>query len=427
MSFIARAALIAALIASSVAHAADDGLTGKIVLGYQGWFGCPGDYKDNKGWQHWFLHGVAPQNLTVDLVPDPSSLPESALCPTGLKTADGAELKLFSSQNEQIVDAQFAMMQAHGIDGVALQRFVTALTEPANKDRHDHQLDLVRHAAEKTGRKFFITYDISGAGPKIVVQTLLDDWRALAKSGVTQSPAYWRDHGKPIVELWGFGLGDRPGDPDEVAQLIKQLKSGGEDLPAAYVIGGVPTHWRTLDKDSKKGKAWASIYRSYDVISPWLVGRFDDDASADALMHDVVIPDLAEAKKAGVQYMPVTFPGYSARNLLHSKGKEQNAILNKTPRQCGDFLWHQYARLLKAGVTMIYGAMFDEFDEGTALQPAITSAKQFPSGATLLPLDDGGCKVSSDWYLKVTGKAGQLLRGGDRSVPANVADVVKDR
>ncbi|HZP13334.1 MAG TPA: glycoside hydrolase family 71/99-like protein [Nevskiaceae bacterium] len=427
MSSRARISLIAMLLASSLAHAADDGLTGRIVLGYQGWFGCPGDYKDNKAWQHWFLHGVAPQNLTVDLVPDPASLPESALCATGLKAADGSELKLFSSQNADVVNAQFAMMQAHGIDGVALQRFVTALTEPTNKDRHDHQLDLVKSAAEKTGRRFFITYDISGAGPKIVVQTLLDDWRALAKGGVTQSPAYWRDHGKPVVELWGFGLGDRPGDPDDVAALIRALKKGGDGVPAAYVIGGVPTHWRTLDKDSKKGKAWASIYRSYDVISPWLVGRFDDDAAADALMQEIVIPDLAEAKKAGVQYMPVTFPGYSARNLLHSKGKEQNAVLNKTPRQCGDFLWHQYARLLKAGVTMIYGAMFDEFDEGTALQPAVTNPKQFPAGASLVPLAGGGCNVPSDYYLEITGKAAELLRGGDRSPPRNVADVIKNR
>jgi len=40
------------------AESADD-LKGRLIVGYQGWFGCPNDFEDNKVWQHWFVKGVS--------------------------------------------------------------------------------------------------------------------------------------------------------------------------------------------------------------------------------------------------------------------------------------------------------------------------------------------------------------------------------
>jgi hypothetical protein len=43
----------------SAASELTETLEGRIILGYQGWNGCPKDFEDNKVWQHWFVMGVA--------------------------------------------------------------------------------------------------------------------------------------------------------------------------------------------------------------------------------------------------------------------------------------------------------------------------------------------------------------------------------
>ena len=390
-----------------------NGLASKVIAGYQGWFGCPGDYQGNTVWQHWFLTRVAAANLTVDLLPAQSSIAAADLCDTGVLRADGSTLKLFSSQNPNVVRAHFAWMRDRGIDGVALQRFSSELADPVKKARADHVLANVRAAAEATGRTFYVTWDISGDGPASgdVVARLRADWKHLVDDlHITGSTAYLSDHGKPVIELWGFGFGDRPGDAPDVAALIADLKSGAGGLEASFVIGGVPSNWRTLAGDSKADPRWASVYRSYDAISPWSVGRFDDQAGADTYLQSVVVPDLAETTRAGIGYLPVTFPGFSWRNQMLNKGLLDVAILNQIPRDCGDFLWHQYANLVNAGAKSVYAAMFDEFDEGTALAPAATSILAVPVGVSMVTLDQEGCSVPEDWYLQVTGKAAAHLR-----------------
>ena len=48
--------------AAGMATAAErsDGLSHRLIVGYQGWFGCPDDFEANRNWQHWFLKGVRP-------------------------------------------------------------------------------------------------------------------------------------------------------------------------------------------------------------------------------------------------------------------------------------------------------------------------------------------------------------------------------
>lgn len=409
----------------SAQAAAAEGLNGRLIVGYQGWFGCPGDYADNTHWQHLFF-GDKPDadDLAVELLPSVRDFAPEDLCETDLHERDGSQVYLYSSQNWHVVDRHFQWMARHGIDGAALQRFIAPVTQsPGMKERSDHMISIACSAAEKSGRVFFITYDVSGARPETVVSDIRRDWRHLTKDlGITDSPCYLREGGRPVLELWGFGLGDRPGSPDEVESFIHALKAGRDGLPAVTLIGGVPTNWRTLNGDSKNDPRWAQTYRSYDIISPWSVGRFRDDAGADAFLREHVLPDMAETRRLGIGYMPVIFPGFSWYNLQRGRGNMEQAVLNEIPRRCGKFLWRQVYNLLGADARMIYAAMFDELDEGTALMPVVAREDNLPEGAHMASLSQDGCSLPEDWYLRIIGKAGQFLRAG--KVPPKSLDAV---
>jgi hypothetical protein len=414
-----------ALLSCGNGHASDanSGLAGKMIVGYQGWFGCPSDFEKNNNWQHWFLGDVRQDHFTVDLLPSVREINTEDLCDTGLHQSDGSATRLFSSQNEHVVGTHFRWMKDHGIDGAAVQRFVAGLPSSEKKLRFDNVLGNARRSAETTARVFYVAYDISGADPKTVVADVRNDWRHLVDDlKITKSPSYLREHGKPVLQLWGFGFDDRPGTPDEVAALINDLKSGNNGLEAVTLIGGVPANWRTLSGDSKSDPGWAKVYRSYDVISPWSVGRFANDEGVDAFVKNNVVPDLAEAKRNGVQYMPVIFPGFSWYNLMSNRNQPGRAVLNQIPRHCGRFLWKQVASLLGVQVNMLYAAMFDEVDEGTALLPTETQMDKLPAGASMVVLNQDGCSLPDDWYLRVTGKAAEYLR--HHQVPSSNLDAV---
>ena len=193
-------------------------------------------------------------------------------------------------------------------------------------------------------------------------------------------------------------------------------------MEPAALIGGVPTNWRTLNGDSQQDASWPEVYRSYDVVSPWSVGRFRDGAGADAFLKEHVLPDLAETRRLGIGYLPVMFPGFSWFNLQTRRGQPPRAILNEIPRRCGTLLWDQVANLLGSGVNMLYGAMFDELDEGTAILPAVSRADRLPVGSQMVYLNQDGCSLPSDWYVRVAGAAADYLHRA--AVPPRQLDAV---
>jgi hypothetical protein len=81
--------------------------------------------------------------------------------------------------------------------------------------------------------------------------------------------------------------------------------------------------------------------------------------------------------------------------------------LNEIPRQGGRFLWSQFVGVRQAGATMVYLAMFDEVDEGTAIFKC-ASVVPVPQGSTQFLGYEG---LPSDFYLKMAGQGTKLLRG----------------
>jgi hypothetical protein len=389
-------------------------LRGIHVAGYQGWFACPGDGAVGMGWGHWFRGGANPQDpnsMAIDLWPDTSELDADERCPTAFHLPSGAPAFLFSDQNPKTVARHFAWMKQYGIDGAAMQRFLTNIAHADLKRDFDIVLGNARAGAEANRRGFFVMYDISGMHGDAALQAIEQDWPYLAgELHLTDSPAYIFDRGKPVVAVWGLGFEDRDISADQAAAIIRYLRTAS--VPAT-VLGGVPASWRNLGsdgryRDSSIEPQWAAVYRSLDVISPWSVGRFGENNGADPFARLRLVPDIAETRRLGIEYMPVVFPGFS---WAHGAGRASKSPLNVTPRRCGAFYQRQIDNAIKAGAQMLYTAMFDEINEGTAIFKLVNNPSQEPLGTDLFALDADGCgSASSDMYLRLAGRATGALQ-----------------
>jgi hypothetical protein len=85
--------------------------------------------------------------------------------------------------------------------------------------------------------------------------------------------------------------------------------------------------------------------------------------------------------------------------------------VSASQRAHGDFMWRQFYNMVRAGVQGIYISMFDEYGEGNQIAKTAENADMVPSGSGLLALDADGTACSSDYYLRLTGDGGRMLKG----------------
>jgi hypothetical protein len=384
----------------------------KLLFGYQGWFACPGDGSPLAAWEHWFRRGqpASAATLRIDMWPDVSELGPDERCPTPLTLPDGRHADVYSAYNARTVQRHFRWMQEYDLAGVFLQRFTAHLDNHAVLGFRDAVARNVRSAAESHGRVFAMMYDISGHSRESLTQDVKRDWMHVVDAlRLTESPRYLHHRGQPVLAIWGFGFRDRPATPEQAADLIDFFKNAPDPRYRVTLLGGVPARWRTLTRDSQPDPRWARVYRSLDVLSPWSVGRFRDRRGIDRFYANEVRGDLIETRRLGIDYMPVVYPGFSWHNM--NRGERLNFI----PRRGGRFYWRQIERAVATGTTMLYGAMFDEVDESTAIFKVAASRRDAPSEVPLVTLDADGEALPADWYLRLAREAQRKLRGTDRA------------
>lgn len=383
------------LTAASVrAEIPNEGLRGRVLCGYQGWFAAEGDGA-GIGWRHWKRVGrenPAEDRVTVDLLPDVSELPAKDRFPLGIVDATGRPVEVFSSYREATVRLHFQWMRKYGIDGVFVQRFATMLSDPEKKAFHDAVLGHCRTAANAEQRVYAVMYDLSSmAGGRI--SDVLEDWRSLRRSGVDTDHAALRLNGRPLVAVWGIGFTKgRDYSLVECRDLVKALRAEG-----CAVLVGVPTGWRTGVRDASPDPMLREIVASADAVSPWTVGRYRTPEQASQHAASNWAPDLAWCHERGIEYLPVVFPGFSWKNL-------KGGPLDQIPRLRGEFFQRQILEATGIGAQSLYVAMFDECDEGTA----IFKCAEPPRGLSdrFVGLDG----VPNDHYLRLAGAARRRLQ-----------------
>lgn len=384
---------------------------GRVMCGYQGWFRADGD-GSGEGWSHYSERGpLSVSNLHPDFWPDISEYEKTY--PTALTNQDGSVVRVFSSWDQSTTDLHFRWMQQYGIDGAFVQRFFSGLRSPENRKKSRVVLENAVRAAQKYGRAFAVMYDLSGLRARGEdCSMLIQDWKELVDEVKVTSQStnnYLYHRGKPLVVIWGLGFPDRSYNLqdigiDKVIDFLKHDPAYGN----CSVMLGVPTFFRDLNVDTNPDPYLHKLLKSADVVMPWMVQRFTP------LTHQFDIPryreqvkaDLAWCAALGLDYAPCVYPGFSWHNMHHPV-QGDNAMLfplNQIPRQKGRFYWSLISAALEVKAKMLYVAMFDEMDEGTAI---FKCANQLPAGVSLCSYEG----VPTDHYLWLTGQAGKMLRG----------------
>jgi hypothetical protein len=394
---------------------------GKSVAGYQVWF-VAGTL--TSGWTHWNTRtsgAPGPNTSHFEVCPDISEYPDEVLKPTNLAPmGNGTPFKLFTSTDQPIIDTHLRWMREYGIDGAAVQRFIGNIGGSIIKSSGAPILK-IKQTAEANERIFYICYDTSSSGMEATWdETIKMDWvYNVEQNDLTKSPAYAKVGNKPVVQLWGIGMkgGKNPGTATETIALINFFKARG-----CYVIGGTPKGWRTGTSDSKgvtqpatvpgDNEDFLPVYESLNMISPWMPGRIRTNSDADNLLVNTQTPDKSFCDARNIQYMVVNFPGF-AWSQWNSND------VNWAPRNAGEFMWKQATNIKKLGVQNMYFAMFDEYDEGTAIMKNATDWSMIPTNQYFLTSSADGIWCSSDFQLRVAGAAVEMLKG-QRTVTANV-------
>jgi hypothetical protein len=373
----------------------------KIMVGYQGWFRCPGDAA-GMGWVHWSRDSkrLARDTLTFEMWPDVSEYGADELFPApGFTHPDGRPARLFSSDNAATVYRHFGWMSKYEIDGAWLQHFVVDLPGGPSENRYPSRLRVLAHvraAARATGRVWALAYDISGMPGGKTFDILTRDWKKMVDDKVIQGTEYLHHRGLPVVQVWGFyrDSGGIDMSPALANRLIDFFSKPGPY--AAYLVAGGDWDWRRNPR-----RDWQAVYDRFDVYMPWNVGNYiTDKDGVKRASTDWWSDDIKECKRRKIRWIPVVYPGFSWDNL--QKKPPGTSLI---PRRRGAFLWEQFHKLAQLGVDSAYVAMFDEVDEGTAI---FKVADAPPKQAHFVGLEG----MPSDWYLRLVREGARMLRGG---------------
>jgi hypothetical protein len=169
---------------------------------------------------------------------------------------------------------------------------------------------------------------------------LEQDWVHLMRDKcILDSPNYLREKGRPVIALWGmrshkdiirvfssrtplgFGFNNRNHSPEVVRSIANFFRSSTPG--GAYLMAGVPGHWRTSTSDSDRNPEFLRVWtEEFDALSPWTVGRYGSEEDAERWGKEKVKPDFdllkqrADEGKKKVDYIPVVFPGGSVSSAM---------------------------------------------------------------------------------------------------------------
>ncbi len=392
-------------------------LYGKVLFEYRGYFGCPGDESGSNGWSGW-AEGASDSidSVAVSYLPDVSELSAGEPCGTDMGLLDGGTVRLYSNANRRTVERHFEWMASHGLDGVFLRRAVGQAEDGGNAGFGERVAGNVMAGAEAHGRVFAIIYPLDQAAPGDIA----GDWASVVDElRLTNSDRYVHHNGRPVLAIDASGLAREPAGPERLLEAVMSVLTAQGEAREAALFVVAPILWRSQDEGW-----WADLLEAVDYISPWTEGKVGSEGEVTGWGADILALGAAEAAEAGVGYAPVVWPGRAGSG---------DAPLNAVPREGGRFFWSLVHEAVSAGADALYVVSFDGLDDGTAMFKLVPHIGGLPVGGSLLSLDVDGYDLPSDWFLRLGGESGSLLRreiplsSSLPIIPAELPDAARNR
>ena len=442
-----------------------DSYQGLVMCGYQGWHGTPGDgcsHNPDEAWPHYcdvnnhpFIFEPGVLKNSIDFWPDITEY-EKTYAADGFTYPDGSQAMVYSSYDESTVNLHFKWMKDYNIDGVFMQRFVSQITSSPALDHSDKVLASAMKASNEHARAISIMYDMVGMDASTSADVILNDAAALKSiynlDDRSKGQRYYLYHnGKPLIGLVSVGQKAASYTIAQAQEIVDGLQAMGFS-----VMLGVPAYWRNPgDGDCVNDSKITNLIKDVDIIMPWLVGVYDYDGTTPTAVSkfskyfsdtmddsktwygSTIKGDYSVAANYGVEYCPLVFAGFSDQNM-----HPDHYVYD---RHGGNFYWEQIYKNLNKGAKMLYVAMFDEIDEGTAIYKCLRKS-EVPSNVSAtdyyVVCENGVCRRSdtqvsvsgdgnwckkaselnikfqgfeddqeSDYYLWLTGQASKILKG----------------
>ena len=285
------------------------------MCGYQGWFGAEGD-GIGRGWYHWAgPDGFKPGSCKIDLWPDVSELDPDERYATPFKHADGRPAEVFSSFNRKTVGRHFRWMRDYGLDGSSCSALRWRCSTRWACGSSTVVLQNCREGAQPSWTH------------------LRRDVRPLRHGRRPDEPGDGglEAAGRPHANHPRPGLPASPGQAgsgrlglrvqrrtentlQEGLELVRFLKEDPR-YGGCTVMLGVPTYWRTLERDCVNDPTMHELIRRADIVSPWTVGRYRNPQQATEYAQRTLVADLRWCRENKLEYLPVVFPGFSWHNM----------------------------------------------------------------------------------------------------------------
>ncbi|MGD0940213.1 MAG: carbohydrate-binding protein [Terracidiphilus sp.] len=350
-------------------------VVGKVTVGFQAWFGATGDGSPQNDWWHWSANEseiFSPSNeQDADSWPDMTDY--TVTYQTGFPNlGSGQPATVFSSYDQSTINAQVSWMQTNGIDTIALQRF-----NPVPEPNRDGEAAKTNAAAITYGRKWFVMYDITGW--TTADGDLQTDWTT-KMSTYASSSAYAHQNGQPVVAVW---LATSTLSESQLLDIVTWLRGQG-----LYVILGVERAWTA-------NTAMLPVYNAANMIQPWMIGSIGNISDADSNYTNYEIPDEAYCAAHGLDYQDVVIPG----------------DLHLHQRVHGNLMWEMFYNAVRLPAQGIYISMYDEYGEGNMIAKTPDTSAGIPVGSAYIPLNEDGTYCTTDYYLRLTGAGGRMLKG----------------
>lgn len=130
-----------------------------------------------------------------------------------------------------------------------------------------------------------------------------------------------------------------------------------------------------------------------------MVGRISTVSGENSIFENQNIADFHNLTALQIDYQPAVIPGDNSQNQ----------------RYHGELMWAQFANFKSIGIQSVYVTMFDEYNEGNQIAKTAENSTMVPlntSTSLFPPLNVDGVYCSSDYYLRLTGAGGTMLKTG---------------